>query len=236
MTVSQGRPSSLIHHPWDSPRAEHPSCLRALLLGAPCNSLSRQVSSWATVFSAQRWAYRFPLVYALWCELRNSVRRISDLHERGAADSGLRLENVAQGCRAGRDEYRARIERTQNLQKRRPWASLFDELPFLEGLRAGLEFHGRNCISRSQEKPSSTSDGAGTPTVSSRQAQSEGRRSGDERHQKHMTSQARFTKKRTAMMMTATITAISTAFARVMFLYLQTSPDHDTESSSVSCG
>jgi len=163
VTVSQGRPSSLTHHPRDSSRAEHPSCLRALLLGAPGSSLSRQVSSWAPVFSAQRWAYRFPLAYALWCELRNSVRRISDLHERGAADSGLRLENVAEGCRAGSDGYRAHIEGIQNLQKRRPWASLFDELLFLEGLRAGLEFHGRNCISRSQETPSSTSDGACNP-------------------------------------------------------------------------
>ena len=175
MTVSLRRPSSLTHHPRDSSRAEHPSCLWALLSGAPCNSLSRQVSSWAPVFSAQRWAYRFPLAYALWCELRNSVRRISDLHERGAADSGLRLENLAQGCRAGSDEYRARIEGIQNLQKRRPWASLFDELLFLEGLRAGLEFHGRNCISRSQETPSSTSDGACNPIASSRQAQAEGR-------------------------------------------------------------
>jgi hypothetical protein len=174
VTVSQGRPSSLTHHPRDSSRAEHPSCLRALLLGAPGSSLSRQVSSWAPVFSAQRWAYRFPLAYALWCELRNSVRRISDLHEKGAANSGLRLENVAEGCRAGSDGYRAHIEGIQNLQKRRPWASLFDELLFLEGLRAGLEFHGRNCISRSQETPSSTSDGACNPIASSRQAQVEG--------------------------------------------------------------
>ena len=175
MSVSRGRPSSLTHRPRDSSHAEHPSCLRVLLLGAPCNSLSRQVSSWAPVFSAQRWAYRFPLAYALWCELGNPVRRISDLHERGAADSGLRLENVAEGCRAGSGEYRARIEGIQNLQKRRPWASLFDELPFLEGLTAGLEFHGRNCISRSQETPSSTSDGACNPIASSRQAQADAR-------------------------------------------------------------
>ena len=176
MTASHGHPSSLTHHPRDSSRAEHPSCLRALLSGAPCNSLSRQVSSWAPVFSAQRCAYRFPLAYALWCELRNSVRRISDLHERGAADSGLRLQNLAQGCRAGSDEYRARIEGIQNLQTRRAGASLFDELPFLEGLTAGLEFHGRNCISRSQETPSSTSDGACNPIASSRRAaQLEGR-------------------------------------------------------------
>ena len=175
MTVSLRHPSSLTHHPRDSSRAEHPSCLTALLSGAPCNSSSRQVSSWATVFSAQRWAYRFPLAYALWCGLRNSGRRISDLHERGAADSGLRLQNIAEGCRLRSDEYRAHIGGIQNLQKRRPWASLFDELPFLEGLTAGSEFHGRNCISRSQETPSSTSDGACNPIASSRQAQAEGR-------------------------------------------------------------
>ena len=126
----------------------------ALLLRALCNSLSRQVSSRATAFSAPLWAYRFPLAYALWYELRNSLRRISDLHKRGEADSGLRLQNVAEGYRLRSDEYRARIEGIQNLQKRRPWASLFDELPFLEGLTAGSEFHGRNCISRSQETPS----------------------------------------------------------------------------------
>jgi hypothetical protein len=153
----EARSSALSPSQRDSSRGKI-SLLRALLLGDPRNSLSRQVSIWVPVLSVQRWAYRFPLAYGLSCELRNSVRHISDLHERGAADSGLRLENVAQGCRAGSDEYRARIEGIQNLQKRHPWASLFDELLFLEGLTAGLEFHGRNCISRSQETPSSTSD------------------------------------------------------------------------------
>src|SRR5260370_22390840 len=68
-------------------------------------------------------------------------------------------ENVAEGCRAGSDGYRAHIEGIQNLQKRRPWASLFDELLFFEGLRAGLEVHGRKCITRSQDRPSSPWEG-----------------------------------------------------------------------------
>jgi hypothetical protein len=148
----------------DSSRGER-SLLRALLLGAPRNSLSRQVSNWAPVFAVQRWAYRFPLAYALWREFRNSVRRISDLHDRGMANSGLRLENLAQGCRADSDEYQARIEGIRNLQKRRPWASLFDDLVFLEGLTAGLEFQHRSRISRSQETPSSTPETGGNPTA-----------------------------------------------------------------------
>ncbi len=52
---------------------------------------------------------------------------------------------------------------------------------------------------------------------------------------KHMTNQPRFTKKRIATTTIATSTATSTTFDSVMFLYLQTRPDHYTESPSVSC-
>jgi hypothetical protein len=50
---------------------------------------------------------------------------------------------------------------------------------------------------------------------------------------KHMTNQARFTKKRIATTTITTSTAISTTFASVMFSTSQTRPYHDTESRSV---
>ena len=125
------------------------SLLAALLLGAPRNSVSRQVSTWAPVFSAQRWTYRFPLAYALWRELRNSFRRISHLHEIEALDSGLDLY-IGGESHSRAAEFQLRTEGIQSLRKRCPWASLFDELVFLEGLTAGLEFHRRNCIPKLQ--------------------------------------------------------------------------------------
>lgn len=92
----------------------------ALLLGAPRNSVSRQVSRWAPIFSAQHWAYRFPLACALWHELRNVLKRIASLHETGAVDNGLDLGNPSQECRAGNDDYRAHIEGIRNLRKHLP--------------------------------------------------------------------------------------------------------------------
>lgn len=155
-TVTTLRRKDLLH-------AERP-LLAALLLGAPRNSVSRQVSTWAPVFSAQRWTYRFPLAYALWRELRNSFRRISDLREIGALDGGLDL-HLGGESHSRAAEYQVRTEGIRSLRKRRPWASLFDELVFLEGLTAGLEFQRRNCIPKlqvaSQPTPESVShDGA----------------------------------------------------------------------------
>jgi len=125
------------------------SLLAAFLLGAPRNSISRQVSTWAPVFSVQRWAYRFPLAYALWREFRNCFRRISNLHEIGALDGGLDLNHGGEShSRAA--ECQVRSEGIQSLRKQRPWLSLFDELIFLEGLTAGLEFQRGNCIPKSQ--------------------------------------------------------------------------------------
>ena len=83
------------------------SLLAALLQGAPRNSVSRQVSSWAPIFSAQHWTYRFPLACALWHESRNVLKRIASLHETGAVDNGLDLGNPSQECRAGNDDYLA---------------------------------------------------------------------------------------------------------------------------------
>src|SRR2546429_7050691 len=57
------------------------SLVVALLLSAPRNSVSRQVSTWAPLFLVQHWAYRFPLACALWRELRNVLRRTASLHE-----------------------------------------------------------------------------------------------------------------------------------------------------------
>jgi hypothetical protein len=151
------RPSLRDHPRQDSSRGKR-SFVADLLLGAPHNSLSRQVSNWAPAGSVQRWAYRFPLAYALWRELRNSLRRTSDLHEIGAVDTGLQMEMIFPRCRVGSDEYQARIEGIRNLQKGRPWASLFDELLFLEGLSAGLEFQHRSCKSKSRETPFSASE------------------------------------------------------------------------------
>jgi hypothetical protein len=140
----------------DSLHAKRP-LVRALLLGAPRNSVSRQVSSWAPVFSAQRWAHRFPLANALWRELRNSFRRISNLHEIGALDDGLDL-NLDGECRSQAAEYQARTEGIRSLQRQRPWASLFDELVFLEGLTVGLRFHDPDHIPRSQVVSSSSTE------------------------------------------------------------------------------
>jgi hypothetical protein len=145
-------------HRKDSSRAKK-SLLAALLLGAPRNSVSRQLSSWAPVFSVQHWAYRFPLAYALWHELRNSLLRTAVLHEIGALDGGLDLHRGGEShSRAA--EQQVRIEGIRSLQKLRPWASLFDELVYLEGLTAGLEFQRRNCIPKLQVAPRSSPESA----------------------------------------------------------------------------
>lgn len=113
------------------------SLLWALLLGAPRNSVSRQVSTWAPLFSAQRWAYRFPLAYALWHECCSLPQRILSLHERGMLDNGLALEQLSREDHAQDDAYQSRSQDIQNLRKDRPWATLFDVATYVEGHLAG---------------------------------------------------------------------------------------------------
>lgn len=132
--------------------------LKALVLGAPRSSVCRQVSSWAPLFSVQRWAYHFPLMYALWRDFCSLPYRISSLHERGLGNSGLDFRTVAAECRVGSDEYQSRIEGIQNLETRCPWMTLFDAVTFLEGHRAGVEYCTRMGIPRSQETASANPD------------------------------------------------------------------------------
>ena len=125
---------------WLSRLIPRRSLLASLLLGAPRNSICRQVSSGVPFFSAQRWRFRFPLLYELWLELRSVRYRIAMLHEIGAED-GIDLRFVGRReCAAGDDEYLSRSEGIQNLQRDRPWASLFDVATFLAGHAAGVEF------------------------------------------------------------------------------------------------
>ena len=125
--------------------SERRSFLAALLLGAPRGSLCHQASTWAPLFSVQRWSCRYPLLYELWCELCNAPRRILGLHEIGAEDNGIDLQVWGgRECRAGDAEYRSRSEGIQNLQKRRPWAGLSDVVTFLEGHAWGVEFAAHN--------------------------------------------------------------------------------------------
>jgi hypothetical protein len=148
------------------------SLLAALLQGAPRNSVSRQVSTWAPLFSVQYWAYRFPLAYALWRELRTVLRRTASLHEIGAVDNGLHLGNPSQESRASNDDYLAHIEGIRKLRKHLPWVTLFDDLLFLEGMKAGLEFRRRNRISKSLETASAAPDEECNPIAEPRLAAS----------------------------------------------------------------
>ena len=134
---------------WLSKMIPRRCLLASLLQGAPRNSICRQVSSWAPFFSAQRWSFRFPLLYELWHELCNVPRRIAALHDIGAED-GIDFRIVSgRECPARSDEYRSRSEGIQNLRKARPWASLLDVATFLEGHAAGVGFGSHNCIPKS---------------------------------------------------------------------------------------
>ena len=148
------------------------SLVVALLLGAPRNSVSRQVSSWAPVFPAQHWAYRFPLACALWHESRNVLKRIASLHETGVVDNGHHLRNPFQESHADNDDYLARIEGIRNLRQHLPWVTLFDDFLFLEGLKAGLECPRRNRISKSLGTPSASPDEECNPIAEPRLAAS----------------------------------------------------------------
>jgi hypothetical protein len=133
--------------------ATAPGLLRSLLLGAPRNSVSRQVSSWAPLFSVQRWSHRFPLAYELLCELRNLAHRIVVVYEKGLADNGLYFHLAGSECEAGGAECQARIRGIQNLRTRYPWASLFDETTFLEGHAQGWRSCGLSGTPKSQSVP-----------------------------------------------------------------------------------
>ena len=130
------------------------STLAALLAGAPRGSLCLQVSKGSPLFSATRWANRFPLAYALLLDLGSLPQHILEMHETGMVYNGLDLQRVAGGCRVGSDEYQSRIEGIQNLKKIRPYVGLWESLLFLEGFRAGVAFRDRNDIPRSPENPS----------------------------------------------------------------------------------
>jgi hypothetical protein len=117
--------------------------LMALSLGAPANRLSPSFRpTLRQVFSACYLKWRFPLAYALWRELRTIPYRILEIHERGLAENGLHLgaeiETLPDGSRRRDADARSRIEDIQNLQTERPWATLLDHLPYLEGREAGL--------------------------------------------------------------------------------------------------
>jgi hypothetical protein len=112
--------------------------LWALVRGADSNTLARQVSNWAPKWSAQRWAYRFPLAYESLREMRSVFHRILELHERGLAQRGVEMILPASVPIRLRDAvYRAHSEGRQNLQTSHPWVTLVDVSIFWQGFVAG---------------------------------------------------------------------------------------------------
>jgi hypothetical protein len=69
--------------------------------------------------------------------------RILDQHEKGLFFVGLAPEKIAPECHLRDIRYKARIQGRQNLRTLRSWASLWDELLYLEGLADGWELHTR---------------------------------------------------------------------------------------------
>jgi hypothetical protein len=120
------------------------SLLKAVLSRAPRGSVCLEVSSWAPLFSVQRWANRYPLAYALLLDLRSVAHRIAEMRDRGLAYNGLALiAPEREEHRVSADELQSRSEGIQNLSKARPWTALIDHLIFLEGFEAGARYQSR---------------------------------------------------------------------------------------------
>lgn len=124
--------------------------LRVVLSRAPKGSVYDQLARSAPLFSTQRWTCGFPVMYALWRELRSVPLRILNRHERGLSYEGLDARRIGTECHQTSIEYKVRIQGIQNLRMRQPWATLWDELLYLEGLTDGLR---RNtCTGKSKDQ------------------------------------------------------------------------------------
>ena len=117
--------------------------LRVALVSAPKDSICAQLARSAPLSSGQHWACRFPVLYALWRELRSLPRRILYQHEKGLFFSGLAPEKIAPECRLRDRQYQARIRGIEKLRRLQNWVTLGDESLYLEGLADGWELHTR---------------------------------------------------------------------------------------------
>lgn len=117
--------------------------LRVVLASAPKDSICDQLARSAPLSSGQHWACRFPVLYALWRELSTVHRRILDQHAKGLFFEGLEPQKIAPECHPRDIQYQARIRGIEKLRMLRSWATLWDELLYLEGLADGWEQSNR---------------------------------------------------------------------------------------------
>lgn len=117
--------------------------LAVVLFRAPEGSTCGRLAKAAPLFSVHRWTCQYPVPYALWRECRSAPLRILDPHERGLSYENMDARPIGTECHQTSIEYKIRIPGIQNLRMRRPWASLWDELLYLEGLTDGLVLNDR---------------------------------------------------------------------------------------------
>jgi hypothetical protein len=117
--------------------------LGVVLFHAPEGSTCGRLAKAAPLFSVHRWTCQYPAPYALWREFRSAALRTLDRHERGLSYENMDVRLIGTECHQTSIECKIRIRGIQNLRMRRPWATPWDELLYLEGLTDGLALNDR---------------------------------------------------------------------------------------------
>ena len=120
--------------------------LALALYGDRDHTLCCGASSWKRVFRVRNWSFRWPLLYALWRELRSLPYRILATNETGIVHHGIHMDRrrtLAREARIDHTGSRCRSADKRSLEALFPWATQLDCEIFLLGRMVGEECQSR---------------------------------------------------------------------------------------------